>query len=254
MKRAWLLLLPLSLACIQPAKPYAWEGHGLTLRAVEIHGSDERYADYRLEVSDGKLTYCYGSGAMGTSRERLNSFGNVLEADGFVFVPASCGGGNASKCQGWEVFRAQGGLKWLGNITGKWDGQKAVPYEAGLFYDTGDMLEINDLLNHAQSPRFTMAYGFDGHALKFDAAKTWDLNAEQYKTAQDDAPGLLFRAGLAKLCGKTAELKTVQASVDKTLSTLGRQLFAKSLGQVQNANITPSAFIPVGQCPPDGKS
>lgn len=253
MKRAWLLLLPLSLACVRPAQPYAWQGHGVTVKVVQIRDIDERYADYRLEVSDGKAKYCYGSGALGTARERESGFSHVLEADGFLFVPASCGGGNASKCQGWQAFSTQGGLKWLGNLTGKWDGQQAKPYDAGVFFDTGDMLEINDLLNHAQSPRYVMAYRLNAGALSFDSAKTWELNAEQYKAAQDDAPGLLFRAGLAKLCGKTTELKAVQASVDKTLSTLGRQLFAKSLGQVKNNNITPSAFIPVGACPEDKK-
>jgi hypothetical protein len=253
MKRACLFLLPLSLACVRPEKPYAWESHGITVKTVETRAADEHFADYRLEVNDGKTRYCYGSSAMGTARERTAVFSSVLESDGFLFVPASCGGGNAAKCEGWELFSTQGGLKWLGNISGKWDGQRAVPYEAGLFYDTGDMLEINDLLNHAQSPRYVMAYSFKDGALQFETEKTWALNADQYKASQDDAPGLLFRAGLAKLCGKTAELKSVQARVDKALSTLGRQLFAKSLGQVKNANITPNAFIPVGQCPPEEK-
>jgi len=177
----------------------------------------------------------------------------VIEADGYLFTPASCGGGNASKCQGWEAFSTKGGLKWLGNITGKWNGSEAQPYEAGVFYDTGDMLEINDLLNHAQSPRYALAYTEAQGHLVFDAKRSWDLNAEPYKAAQDDAPGLLFRAGLAKLCNKTAELKAVQASADKVLSVLGRQLFAKSLGKVPSANIQPSAFIPVGACPPAEK-
>jgi hypothetical protein len=211
------------------------------------------FAEYRIQVEDAKARFCYGSSAMGSPTQRRASLSQVLETDGYLFVPASCGGGNAAKCEGWQVFSTRAGLHWLGNITGLWNGQQAVPYKDGVFYDTGDVLEINDLLNHAQSPRYVMAYAEKDGQFSFDASRSWDLNAEQYKASQDDAPGLLFRAGLAKLCAKTAELKAIQIKADKVLSVLGRELFAKSLGKVPSANIQPSAFIPVGSCPPAEK-
>src|SRR5690349_4774089 len=137
MKRLAWLLLPLCLACKTPG-PLLWQKDGVSVTLTELRAMDAGYAEYQVRVADAKQAYCYGSSAMGNSGERRASFNQVIETDGFLFVPASCGGGNASKCQGWQAFSTQGGLVWLGDITGKWDGNKAVPYADGTFFDTGD--------------------------------------------------------------------------------------------------------------------
>lgn len=252
MRPLLLALFCLPLACAAP-DPKVWSAHGVAVRVTEIRAMDNRYADYRIEVSDARNRYCFASGALGNSRERRGSFSEVIQKDAYIFVPASCGGGNASKCRGYQAFATTDNLKWLGHITGRWDGDKVVVYEDGVFFDTGDMLEINDLLSHAESPRYALAYTYNGRSLVFDPARSWSLNAEAYATAQPDAPGLLYRAGLAKLCGQAAELKATQAVADKVLNQKGRQLFKSSLAQVKPDKLQPQAFIPVGECPPAEK-
>jgi hypothetical protein len=237
------------LACAAP-DPVLWHKDDVQVEVSETRRIDKNYAEYRIEVRDAKSRYCYGSGSMGGPSEGRNKFREVLERDGFLFVPASCGGGNASKCQGWQAFALNGGLRWLGHLSGRWDGANVSVYEDGVFFDTGDMLEINDLVVHAQSPRYATAYTYADGRLRFDAARSWALNADAYLSAPDNAPGLLYKAGLAKLCGKTAELRAAQAKADKVLNEKGRRLFKSSLAQVKTANLQPNAFIPVGECPP----
>jgi hypothetical protein len=252
MRRALLLLCLLPLGC-QRSGPQVWSRGGVSVLIHELRATDEGYADYRIEVSDGTRHYCYGSGALGNPGQRRASFADVIAMDGYLFVPASCGGGNASKCQGYQAFATKPKLAWLGNVTGKWDGNNVVPYQDGVFYDTGDMLEINDLLNHAESPRYPVAYTEAQGQLSFDAERTWKLNAEGFAAAPDDAAGLLFKAGIAKLCGKATELKAVQAQAARILNQQGRDLFKKALAQVKTKDVQPNAFIPVGECPPAEK-
>jgi hypothetical protein len=254
MKRTTLAFL-LFCSC-SPSPDPGWHKNGLTVKAVELQNIGGTFAQYRIEVSDGHHSFCYGSGAMGRSGERQDSFRQVIEADHYVFVPASCGGGNASKCRGWQAFRRTdaGNLEWLGYLSGKWDGTQGHPYENGVFYDVGDMLEINELLNHAASPRYVMAYTDTAkNGLSFQAARTWELNAEAYQASADDAAGLLYRAGLAKLCGKGLELKAVQVKAKRLLEASAQKLFAKALARVKSQGVLPNPFIPVGNCPPDGK-
>jgi hypothetical protein len=251
--RALLLyaLLPLG-ACKAPG-PEVWSDGRVRVLATVTRELDRRYAEYRLEVGDENTRFCFGSSAFGSPRERRASFAAVQSLDGFLFVPANCGGGNASKCRGFEVFITHPRLTWLGNITGRYDGASIVPYADGSFFDTGDMLEINDLLSHAESPRYVMAYRFREGRLVFDAPQTWHLNAEGYAAALDDAPGLLFKAGLAKLCGRQAELQAVQATAERKLNAEGKRRFHSSLKKVPTRDVRPNPFIPVGECPSDAK-
>lgn len=252
MRPSLLVLALLPLACFKPAGPEVWSAGGVRVLLQETRALDERFAEYRLEVTDGTQRLCWSSSQMGGAPQRRRELGKAFEKDGYLFVPASCGGGNASKCRGWQAFALKPKLRWLGNFTGRWDGSNVSVYDQGVFYDTGDMLEINDLLNHSQSPRYAMAYTDAGEGgLAFQSEKTWQLNAEAYKGVGGDAPGLLYKAGLAKLCGKNAELRAQLKESDRVLNPKGRELFRKALAQVPTRNVLPNAFIPVGACPPE---
>lgn len=244
------------LGACRPSSPVIHEADGIRVTLNEVRNPERDYSTYQTRVSGGPIEVCWSSGPFGLSnREIRKDLGRVIAIDGYLFVPSSCGGGNASKCQGYQAFATSPKLHWLGNITGRWDGSNVIPYENGEFYDTGDMLESNDLLAHYESPRYAMAYQDLGGQLRFNAERTWTLNAPRYAEAPaDSAAGLLYRAGLAKLCGKSAELRATQAAADKILNPKGRQLFKSSLAKVPTKNVQPSIFMPVGACPPAGKS
>ena len=252
MRLALLLVLSLSLACIKPMGPVLWQQGTLKVLLTETHAMDERYADYQLEVTDGVTRLCFSSGAMGSPRERRASFNQVLSLDGYLFVPASCGGGNAAKCQGYQAFATKPKLRWLGNLTGRWgeQDQNVVVYDKGVFYDTGDQLEINDLLSHAESPRYVVAYTAQAQGLVFDPARTWAENAKAYAEAGDDPPGLLLRAGLAKLCGHSKDLAALNAKAKGLFNPGQFKAYQRSLLQVALGASRPNAFIPLTDCTP----
>jgi len=252
MRLALLLVFTLTLACIKPAGPVLWQTGPLKVLLTETHSMDERYAQYRLEVTDGKRRLCFSSSAMGSPRERRANFNQVINQDGYLFVPTSCGGGNASKCQGYQAFATTPKLRWLGNLTGRRteQDQNVVVYDKGIFYDTGDQLEINDLLSHAASPRYVVAYTAGAQSLVFDPARTWAENARAYGEAQDDPPGLLMRAGLAKLCGRSKELTALNAKAKSLFNPGQFKAYQNSLKQVALGASRPNAFIPLNDCTP----
>lgn len=245
-----LLLAALTACSAKPSGPLLWQQGAVKALLTEVKAMDSNYAEYRLEVTDGKARYCWSSSAMGSPRERRAELGKVVYKEGHLFVPASCGGGNASKCVGYQAFALEPELKYLGNVTGRWDGQAVLVYDNGVIYDTGDQLEINELLSHAESPRYTVAYTSTAGKLAFDAERTWGLNATPYADAQDDPPGFLHRAGLAKLCGKTKELAAVTAKAKRAFDKGRFKAFEASLKQMPFGKCAPSAFIPLIACAP----
>lgn len=246
-----ILLCAFSLlpAC-KRSSPVTFDQHGIRVSLREIRNPEREYSTYQTRVEGMGKAYCWSNGPFGddTARQIRKDLGAVLYLDGYLFVPVSCGGGNASKCRGYQAFATKPSLHWLGDLTGRWDGDNVTVYADGVFYDTGDMLEINDLLAHYESPRYAMAYTEAEDRLDFDAAKTWALNADAFKNAGDDAPGLLYRAGLAKLCGHPIELKTAQAIADKVLNEKGRRLFKSSLKKVDPKTVRPNPFVPANDC------
>jgi hypothetical protein len=221
---------------------------GVTVSAEQMRAMDD-YADYRVKVSQGGRCYYFASSQVGSQAERMKALGAITAEGQYLLVPASCGGGNASKCRGTQVFKVEGKLSHLGYLTGRWDGQKPVVYDGSWFYDTGDQLEINDLLSHAESPRYNVAYR-DKNGLRFDAAKTWELNAEQYAAARagNGPPALLFRAGLAKLCGHEAELKAALKEAKAALPPQAWPRFQRSLKKIGAGQSRPNPFLPVLDC------
>lgn len=258
MRKPGPLLLSLSLGlllagCREP-DPVIHQADGVRVTLREVRNPERQYSTYQTRVEAGQLVACWSNGPFGIGRAAARQeLGQVLAVDRYLFVPASCGGGNASKCRGYQAFSLGEPVAWLGNITGRWDGQNVVPYADGEFYDTGDWLEINDLVPHAHSPRYAVAYRHLEGGLRFDADRTWALNAAAYRAAPDDAPGLLYKAGLARLCGRLAEQRAVQARADRVLNQQGRRLFDSSLAKVPIRGVGPSAFIPVGPCPEGGE-
>lgn len=247
---AFLIAAFCSLSACRQDSPVVFDLDGIQVSVTEVRNPAKDYSTFQTQVRFKGQELCWSNGPFGISnREVRATLSRVVYQDRYLFVPSSCGGGNASKCQGYQAFATQGELRWLGNLTGRWDGRNVIAYEQGRFYDTGDMLEINDLLAHYESPRYALAYSQAGGQLRFEPAQTWALNAERFKEAPNNtAAGLLYRAGLAKLCGKSAELRAAQAQADKLLNEKGRKLFRSSLAKVKTSDIQPSAFMSPGPC------
>ncbi|HXC65260.1 MAG TPA: hypothetical protein VNZ67_12940 [bacterium] len=240
--KLWLLLC---LAVNVQAGPL-FQAQGLTVSAHQSKPMDGDFGEYLVQVDLGGQSWCFQSNQVGEAAQQEKALAAVRLQDGYAFVPDSCGGGNASKCEGYQVFRLGGHPAYLGNLTGAWNGSDVTVLEHGRFYDTGDQLEINDLTNHAEAPRYQTVYT-DHDGLRFEAALTWSVN--QAHAADIPGPaGLLYRAGLAKLCARTAEWRKALAEARKTLSPLQLGQFQSSLKAVAMGQSQPRAFLPVWHC------
>jgi hypothetical protein len=238
-------LLLLFLAVQAHAAPL-FQASGLTVTAVQTKAMDGDYGEYLVTVDLGGRTWCFQSNQVGEASQQEKALAAVRLQDGYAFVPASCGGGNAAKCEGYQVFRLGPAPDYLGNLTGAWNGNDVTVLEHGQFYDTGDELEINDLTNHAEGPRYQTVYS-DRHGLRFEAELTWAVN--QPHAAEIPGPaGLLYRAGLAKLCGRAKDLRKAQARAKHELGPGQWSQFQSSLKAVAFGQTKPRAFIPVWHC------
>jgi hypothetical protein len=239
------LLLLLCLAMNAQAAPL-FQAPGLTVTARQSKDMDGAYGEYQVQVDLGGGSWCYQSNQVGDPAEQQKALAAVRLQDGYALVPASCGGGNASKCEGFQVFRLGGQPAYLGNLTGAWNGSDITVLEQGRFYDTGDQLEINDLTNHAEAPRYKTVYT-DRHGLRFEPALTWAAN-QAYARDIPGPPGLLYRAGLAKLCGRPEELKRALAEARQKLNPGQWRQLQSSLKAVAFGKSQPRAFIPAWHC------
>jgi hypothetical protein len=69
-------------------------------------------------------------------------------------------------------------------------------------------------------------------------------------SAQDDPPGLLFRAGLARLCGKPKQLTAATLKAKRVFDQGRFKAYEKSVMQVRYHQSVPNAFIPLSACAP----
>jgi hypothetical protein len=239
------LILILWLSVQAPAAPL-YQAPGLVVSAVQSKAMDSDYGEYQVKVDLGAESWCFQSNQVGEPAQQEKALAAVRLQDGYAFVPASCGGGNAAKCEGYQVFRLGADPVYLGNLTGAWNGNDVTVLEQGRFYDTGDELEINDLTNHAEGPRYQTVYT-DHHGLRFEPALTWAVN--QAHAADIPGPaGWLYRAGLAKLCGRSKELRQAQTQAKQRLNPGQWAQFQSSLKAVSFGRTAPRAFIPVWHC------
>jgi hypothetical protein len=239
------LLLLLCLAVNAQAAPL-FQAQGITVTARLNKAMDGDFGEYLVQVDLAGQSWCFQSSQVGDPQQQEKALAAVRLQDGYAFVPDSCGGGNAAKCEGYQVFRLGNHPAYLGNLTGAWNGSDVAVLEHGRFYDTGDQLEINDLTNHAESPRYQTVYT-DHQGLRFEPALTWAAN-QAYSTGIPGPPGLLYRAGLAKLCARSAEWRKALAEARKALSPLQWGQFQSSLKAVSLGQAQPRAFLPVWHC------
>jgi hypothetical protein len=223
-----------------------FQAQGLTVSARLSKPVDGDYGQYLVQVDLGGRSWCFQSNQVGEPGQQEKALAAVRLQDGYAFVPDSCGGSNASKCEGYQAFRLGAHPDYLGNLTGAWNGSDVTVLEQGRFYDTGDQLEINDLTNHAEAPRYQTVYTDHG-GLRFEPALTWSVN-QTHAAGIPGPTGLLYRAGLAKLCARSAEWRKVQAEARKTLSPLQWGQFQSSLKAVAMGQSQPRAFLPVWHC------
>ncbi|MEW6531255.1 MAG: hypothetical protein AB1473_10485 [Thermodesulfobacteriota bacterium] len=147
--------------------------------------------------------------------------------EGYLFVPSSCGTGNAWKCHTDVAFAVkQGNLVKLGYFSGglhPWRPGPGGSYVNGYFYDVFDWLEVNPLTGHATAPPFFKVMKEDDGLVFADLDRTWGYNVEYYKKACDDiddyiktyggnvhewasiVSSLLLCAALAKYCDRQPE-------------------------------------------------
>jgi len=239
------LLLLLCLSLQAQAAPL-FQAPGLAVYARQTKDMDGAYGEFQMRVDLGGQSWCFQSNQVGDPAQQEKALAAVRLQDGYAFVPASCGGGNASKCEGYQVFRLGGQGAYLGNLTGAWNGREVIVLDHGHFYDTGDQLEINDLTNHAEAPRYQTVYA-DRHGLRFEPGLTWAANLDHARQ-MDGPPGLLYRAGLAKLCGRRTELDQTLAAAKQALNPEQWRQLQSSLKAVSFGQSQPRAFIPVWHC------
>jgi len=167
---------------------------------------------------------------------------------GYLFVPYSCGPGNAWRCRGKYVFAVRHGkLISIGNIAGE--------FSDGLFHDIYDRLEVNDLTPHVNAPRFVIVMKEENGVFTADLDRTWAHNRRQYAQDSDEihqyiergghdsenwksivAP-ILNNAALAKYCNRSRELELTVYQAKSILPKESFALFEKILSTVNPGDI-----------------
>lgn len=136
--------------------------------------------------------------------------------EGYLFVPYSCAGGNAWRCELENVLTASPRLRVLGAVGRRVDGKKpGESLREGRFFDGFDGLEINPFTCHAAAPSFEVVLRVRGKGLALDPDATWALNEglrkDDLSTLQTskDAPTLasayLRALALTRACGRGKE-------------------------------------------------
>ncbi|HUO58653.1 MAG TPA: hypothetical protein VMV05_10810 [bacterium] len=181
----------------------------------------EHYLQLKVSVIAGPATLGFTTGWVaptpGEARDELARLTGIKE--GYLFVPESCGGGNAWRCEVEHIYHSEGGLREVGtairNVNAQGPGECL---KDGFFRDVFNALEITPFTAHYASPAFELYRKDDGRRLSLDLAETWKRNRWRYEDyanrlqptadpAKKEAlrSNFLGALALSGLCGKTAE-------------------------------------------------
>lgn len=168
--------------------------------------------------------------------------------NGYLFVPYSCGPGNAWRCRGKYVFAVRHGrLISIGEIAGE--------FSDGLFHDIYDRLEVNDLTPHVNAPRFVIVMKEENGKFMADLNRTWAHNRRQYAQCFEEihqyierrghdsenwksvVPPILNNAALAKYCNRSRELDLAVHQAKSILPKEPFALFEKLVSSVKPGEI-----------------
>jgi hypothetical protein len=211
----------------------------------------------------------YGSETYGfeTEHQRKSDFVNGLRAqtgwkDGVLFVPHSCGGGNAWRCNLQLLYKVvDGKLIELGSVQAGLEGQPVGSNLVdGFIEDDFDLLENNSLTSHAAAPGFTIVLQVTADSLVVDADRTWERNVFDYRANEErlgcEGPGCelivdpqerasmaLHMAALAKYTGRDAEYAQALALAEKALDPASFEALQKEL-QIVIPGALMSSFKP----------
>lgn len=167
----------------------------------------------------------------------------------YLFVHASCGGGNAWRCEGEVAFKVTGTtITRLGDLIG---GDTKDVYHDGYFFDVYDKLEAAvDGLSHATSPVFKIALDDVNGALSVNPELTWTSNANEWRKRaefiatthpnkdwqeaqwEDYFSAIVNNAALARYCNRRAELQSLLKTSEAELDAYRRRALADALSRV----------------------
>jgi hypothetical protein len=162
----------------------------------------------------------------------------VRVADGYLFLPSSCGGCNGAAGVGYQVFVLSPTVRSLGYFSGG----KDLPWEGGRFWTLETTLEANELTSHADGTVLQVALSPTAQGLKVDQALTWERNARFYdealavaavapSEAERDAPtGTLLRG--AALCRFLGRARRERAALARARARLGAATYARLVQQL----------------------
>lgn len=221
----------------------------------------------RIKVSGGGASFSSESYGYASHNQSKDDFlASLRRQTGWnadvLFVPHSCGGGNAWRCNLQLLYRITGGkLIELGSVEAGPEGQPpGSTFHDGVIEDSFDLLETNSLTSHAAAPWFTIVLRVTPEHLVPDADRTWERNAWEYRNNETrltcTGPGcepivdpeeraglLLHNAALAKYTGREYELTTAIALAEQNLDEMQFKAFKKELGLVKPSALMTS-FLP----------
>jgi hypothetical protein len=210
----------------------------------------------RLVVRGPGAEYASETYGFETEHQRKSDFVESLRRqigwkDGVLFVPHSCGGGNAWRCNLQLLYRIDDGkLVELGAVKAGLEGHPiGNNLVDGYIEDDFDLLENNSLTSHAAAPGFTIVLRITPKGLVVDAERTWERNIFDYRANEErlgcEGPGCelivdpeerasmaLHMAALAKYTDRDDELAVALALAEKTLDPAGFEALKKELAAV----------------------
>lgn len=149
--------------------------------------------------------------------------------DDYLFVPSSCGSGNAFNCDTEHVFAMRdGALVKIGEFVGNFNFRAPAPgrtYGAGHFYDI--YVVGHPYLPRAELPIYSIAMKDENGRLVPDVEWAWENNFKEYGRRfeniqrhidqqgankakwRDVLPDLLYCGGLANYCERQPELDLI---------------------------------------------
>ena len=213
-----------------PQKQYTIMKDSVDVEAtIDTEGGDDpalkRIFEINLNISRGKDNYncetvCEDCDSLDDVLDKLKE--SIAWKGKYLFVPTSCGSGNAWRCDIMQIFMMSNDrLIKVGEAEIDTDKEE---YKVGKFHDIYDKLESNDLTCHADAPGFDIVMYENNGTMVANLTETWEKNQERYKENQsllagiardsnavsvDDLtklPPLLYNSVLSKYCQKQDDL------------------------------------------------